>query len=89
MWATKFDMGLFARYLGGELGLPVIDQTSLTGVYDLKLAWNPDEGKIGGEADSRPSMVTAVKEQLGLELKRGKGQVEMVVVDYAEKASAN
>ena len=32
MWATKFDMGLFARYLGGELGFPVIDQTGLTGV---------------------------------------------------------
>jgi uncharacterized protein (TIGR03435 family) len=34
-------------------------------------------------------MVTAVEEQLGLELKRGKGQVEVVVIDYVEKASAN
>jgi uncharacterized protein (TIGR03435 family) len=34
-------------------------------------------------------MVSAIREQLGLELKRGRGQVEMVVVDYAEKASAN
>jgi uncharacterized protein (TIGR03435 family) len=89
MWATKFDMVLFAQYLGGELGFPVIDQTGLTGVYDFELAWNPDDGKIGAETDSRPSMVTAIKEQLGLELKRGKGQVEVVVVDYAEKASVN
>ena len=89
MWATKFDMDLFARYLGGELGFYVIDQTGLTGVYDFELAWNPDDGKIGVEMESRPSMVTAIKEQLGLELKRGKGQVEVVVVDYAEKAAAN
>jgi uncharacterized protein (TIGR03435 family) len=89
MWATKFDMDLFARYLGGELGFPVIDQTSLPGVYDFQLSWNPDDGKPGAEPDSRPSMVTAIKEQLGLELKRGKGQVEIVVVDTAEKASAN
>jgi uncharacterized protein (TIGR03435 family) len=82
-------MGLFARYLGGELGFPVIDQTGLTGVYDFELAWNPDDGKIGAETDSHPSMVTAIKEQLGLQLKRGKGQVEVVVVEYAEKASAN
>jgi uncharacterized protein (TIGR03435 family) len=89
MWATKFDMDLFARYLGGELGFPVIDQTGLTGVYDFELAWNPDDGKTEGGTDSHPTMVTAIKEQLGLELKRGKGSVEMVVVDSAEKASAN
>lgn len=89
MWATKFDMDLFARYLGGELGFPVVDQTGLTGVYDFELAWNPDDGKIGAETDSRPSMVTAIKEQLGLQLKRGRGEVKIVVVDYAEKASAN
>lgn len=89
MWATKFDMDLFARYLGGELGFPVIDQTGLAGVYDFELAWNPDDGKTDAATDSRPTMVTAIKEQLGLELKRGKGPVEMVVLDSAEKASAN
>lgn len=89
MWATKFDMGLFARYLGGELGLPVIDRTGLTGVYDFELSWSPDDGKPRAETDSRPSMVTAIREQLGLTIKRGNGQVEVVVVDYAEKASPN
>ena len=89
MWATKFDMDLLARYLGGELGFPVVDKTGVAGVYDFELVWNPEEGSAGGRTDSLPSMVTAIREQLGLELKRGRGQVEMVVVDYAEKASAN
>ena len=89
MWATQFDMGLFARYLGGEMGFPVIDQTGLTGVYDFELSWNPDDAKPGAGTDAGPSMVTAIKEQLGLQLKRGKGEVEVVVVDSAEKPSTN
>ena len=89
MWATKFDMSLFARYVGGELGLPVIDRTGLPGVYDFELTWNPEEGKTSADTEFRPSLVTAIKEQLGLELKRGKGSVEVIMVDSAEKASAN
>ena len=89
MWATKFDLSLLARYLSGELGYPVLDQTGLAGVYDFELTWNPDEGKPSSEMDPRPSMVKAIKEQLGLELKRGKGMVEVVVVESAEKAIGN
>ena len=89
MWATKFDMDLLARYLGGELGVSVIDQTGLPGVYDFQLTWHPDDDKIGVDSDFRPSMVTAIKEQLGLELKRGRAEVDVVVVDSAEKATAN
>ena len=36
MWATKFDMELLARYLGGELGFPVVEQTGVAGVYDFE-----------------------------------------------------
>lgn len=36
-----------------------------------------------------PSLPVAVQEQLGLKLEKGKGQVEIIVIDHVEKASDN
>jgi uncharacterized protein (TIGR03435 family) len=87
--ATKADMPLFSRALAGELGVAVIDKTNLGGDYDLKLEWTPDEDAAAPLPSSGPSIFTALQEQLGLRLESGKAPVEVVVVDYAEKASAN
>lgn len=87
--ATKADMPLFSRALAGELGVTVIDKTNLSGDFDLKLEWTPDEDAAIPTSSSGPSIFTALQEQLGLKLESGKAPVEVVVVDYAEKASAN
>jgi uncharacterized protein (TIGR03435 family) len=87
--ATKVDMPLFSRALAGELGVTVIDRTNLSGAYDLNLEWNPDEDVSAAVSSSGPSIFTALQEQLGLRLESGKAPVDVVVVDYAEKASAN
>lgn len=87
--ATKVDVPLFSRALAGELGVTVIDRTNLSGAYDLKLEWNPDEDVSAAVSSSGPSIFTALQEQLGLRLESGKAPVDVVVVDYAEKASAN
>jgi uncharacterized protein (TIGR03435 family) len=87
--ATKVDMPLFSRAMAGELGVTVIDRTNLSGAYDLKLEWNPDEDVAAALSSSGPSIFTAMQEQLGLRLESGKAPVDVVVVDYAEKASAN
>ena len=88
MWATKFDMPLLAKYLGGELERAVVDKTGLGGVYDFELKWSPDQ-KPTREGDIGPSFSTALREQLGLKLESGKGPVETIVVDFGEKASPN
>lgn len=65
----------------------VVDETGLTGKYDLTLKWTPDEER--GAADAGPSIFTAVQEQLGLKLKSTTGPVDTIVVDHIERPSPN
>ncbi len=84
-----------SRSLAGESeinGRPVLDKTGLTGHYDFTLRWSPDP--LPGAAPSDPggqwpSLFTALEEQLGLKLTPEKAQVEIIVVDSAEKPSEN
>ncbi len=66
-----------------EAGRIVIDKTGLTGLYSFELAFSrkPDDGK--------PSIFTAVQEQLGLKLQPGKAKLDVLVVDHIEKAGSN
>jgi uncharacterized protein (TIGR03435 family) len=83
--ATQIDMRMLAHELGGELGVAVIDKTNLDGAFDITLEWNPDEDASG----SSPSIFTAIQEQLGLKLDVGRGPVEILRVDHAERPSEN
>jgi uncharacterized protein (TIGR03435 family) len=87
-----------------EIGRPVIDQTGLTGDYDIQLQWapefrpgmfmgpinaNPGAGAGPPAESSGPSFMTALQEQLGLKLEPTKGSVEYVVVDHVDRPSEN
>ncbi len=71
------------------------DATGLTGKYDFKLEWVPDEGQpnSGGEVPppnaEGPAIFSAIREQLGLKLEARKGPVEVLVIDRAEKPGGN
>lgn len=96
-------MAGFAFQLSDFLGRIVLDQTGLTGKYDLKLEWQPDENQVamfqamrvpegyGAPAPdpSGPSVFAALQEQLGLKLESEKGPVEMFVIERVERPSAN
>jgi uncharacterized protein (TIGR03435 family) len=78
------DAGLdrIVNMLSQQLHSPVNDNTGLTGKYDFDLFWStrpPDAD------DNGPDFVTAVQEQLGLKLERKKAQVDVLVIDRAEK----
>jgi uncharacterized protein (TIGR03435 family) len=83
--------------LSRQLGRTVFDETGLTGLYDYTLQWTPDDrfgpfpNGSNGDADlaSKPDLLTALREQLGLELKSQQGPVEVVVIDQISKPNAN
>jgi uncharacterized protein (TIGR03435 family) len=83
--ATKTTMPRLAEYLSSQAGRPVIDNTGLKGEYDFRVEWATDEAP----GSSRPSMFTALQEQLGLKLNATKGTIEVILVDRAERPLAN
>jgi uncharacterized protein (TIGR03435 family) len=83
--ATKTTVTRLAEYLSGQAGRPVIDNTGLKGEYDFRVEWATDEAL----RSSGSSIFTVLQEQLGLKLDATKGPIEVIVVDGAERASAN
>jgi uncharacterized protein (TIGR03435 family) len=78
-----------ADRLSTQLGETVVDNTALTGTWDMVMTWTPD-AEPGATADlTGPSLFTAIQEQLGLKLQSGKGPVPVVVIDSAEKPAGN
>lgn len=68
---TRVSTGELAELLELSLGQPVVDETQLTGEYDIQLRWQPGEME---------SLSEAVREELGLELEEGRREVEVLVI---------
>jgi uncharacterized protein (TIGR03435 family) len=84
-------IGILARELAQLLGRPVLNQTGLSGRYDLSLRWAPDDVAVSASSspDLPPDIFTAIQEQLGLKLESTKGPVPVLVIDSVEKPSPN
>lgn len=76
----KYTMAQLASTLAFAAQQPVVDKTGLAGEYDFTLHWDQDQG---------PTLQTAVREQLGLKLEPQRVPVNLLVVDSAQKPSAN
>jgi bla regulator protein blaR1 len=81
-----------------EISHTIIDKTGLTAGYDFHLQWTPADSSPAGpdgnstssESDSnKPSLFTALQEQLGLKLEPQKGPVDVIVIDHIDQPSAN
>ncbi|HTZ73323.1 MAG TPA: TIGR03435 family protein [Candidatus Aquilonibacter sp.] len=78
----------------GDLGRPVIDGTGLSGTYDFVIEFAPDlplgmKAPGGDAADSGPTFLEALKEQLGLKLEPQTGEVRQIVIDHIEQPTPN
>jgi uncharacterized protein (TIGR03435 family) len=70
------------------LDRPLVDQTGLTGRYDITLRYTHDEAHTT-DPNAPPGLFTAVQEQLGLKLDAVKVPIDVYVIDHVEKPSAN
>jgi len=80
------------------LGRPVLDETGIEGRFRYKLEFRPDDaakrafamaGQPVADDDARPSIFTALKSQLGLELQSRRGPVSAVVIERIQRPSEN
>jgi uncharacterized protein (TIGR03435 family) len=82
----------FASLLSVTQQRPVIDSTGLTGSYDIHLLFAPDPmpGRaVDPATDGRPSLLTALQEQLGLKLEPAKQQQDVLVIDRVSRPDEN
>jgi uncharacterized protein (TIGR03435 family) len=89
-------IGMLSAALANQIGRPVVDRTGLAGSFNFKLNWTRADtiSLNGGDPVSTadqggPSIFTAIREQLGLELRAIKGPADMLVIDHVEHPSAN
>jgi uncharacterized protein (TIGR03435 family) len=86
----------FGAVTGSNTWAPgrLVDQTGLTGRYDFTLAY-AGTGQIGGalsppdlfadQGVSGPSLTEALEKQLGLKLKKTNAELDVLVIDHAER----
>ena len=65
---------------------PVADRTGLTGTFNILLRWRPENNP---NPDAGPPLFTALEEQLGLKLEKGRGTIDVVVIDSVEQLVAD
>lgn len=101
--ASGLEFHSLAGPLEDILGRPVIDKTGIKGLYDFKLVFSRDglpgngpappaaatDGPGFNAADPRPSIFTAIQEELGLKLESSKEPVEVLVIDSVSKPTEN
>src|SRR6185369_6982855 len=85
---TSIPMSALAQSFQAQGDRPVIDKTDRKGLFDIRV---PIElpGPTPGGPPPRPDTNPQVLEALGLKLESGRGQVEVFVIERAEKPNVN
>jgi uncharacterized protein (TIGR03435 family) len=83
--ATHITATGIAALLSAMSRANVQDKTGLTDRYNLTLHYSYSQS----DPDSYPSIFTAVQEQLGLQLERTRGSIDVLVIDHMDRPTAN
>lgn len=81
--AAGVHMAEFARALEGILDRPVIDKTGFGGSFDTHFDYLPDDAVDATGPDA--SIFIVLEERFGLKLDSGRGPMEMLIIDRAER----
>jgi uncharacterized protein (TIGR03435 family) len=97
MSGRRVALARLVSQLSSITGRVVTDRTGLTGMFDIDLEWAPSEAVLAAVAalrpgdgpprvdPDRPSLLTALEEQLGLRLQSTRGMVDVLVIEGAER----
>jgi uncharacterized protein (TIGR03435 family) len=73
-----------------EIDRKILDETHLTGTFDVDLTWVPTRsGAIIADPTDVLSIFTAVEDQLGLKLESRREPIDVVVIDSVERPTPN
>jgi len=85
VFGTNASMTLLADRLQGVLSHPVLNETGISGNFDFRF----DYSTTDTENDSLAAIYTSIQEGIGLKLESGKGPIEVLVIDNADKPTEN
>lgn len=81
LFGTRVNGNMLAKVLASELSRPVKDETGVDRFFDFVLEWTPDLDSAEEVQGTRPSIFTALREQMGLRLESRKSPVQVIVID--------
>ena len=83
----KVSIAWFTAVLEGFLGRRLVNKTGFSGSFKLHLQFDPVN--VADSDGTRPSIFSALQDQLGLRLEAGKDPAEVLIVDSAKQPSEN
>jgi uncharacterized protein (TIGR03435 family) len=81
---TRVTADMLAAVLSNQLGRPVQNMTGFAGAFDFVLLWAPDSAAAQVDVRDRPSLFTAIQEQLGFRLEARRTPIDVIVIDRVE-----
>lgn len=82
-FGINIPMPLLARFMGSWFNMPVLDKTGIQGSYDFELP------PIDPENQDYALAATEAMDALGLKLERGRGPIQVIVIDQVQHPSEN